>query len=364
MPPPFHASHVDEFDPSRPESGRERALIALRESETRMRAILNATVDAIVTIDKAGIILAINPATERMFGYEESELLGQNVKIFMPFPHRDEHDGYLARYKETGEAHVIGIGREVRGRRKDGTTFPLELAVSEVESFNMYSGIMRDISERRILDRQVVKAVMEERHRTACDLHDGIGSMLTAIHLRSAMLAKGLAAEHSAQAEEGATISSLIKAALSQVRSVARGLHTVGDEPENLLNGLQELVRQASATSLMTCELKCSPTMRVHDPMVANQIYRIAQEAIANATKYSGGSAISVSLEGAREGIVLTIADDGKGIDLAGDSGGLGLAIMKYRAHILGGTIHFSRPVEGGTTVTCKVPVSVQEISH
>jgi PAS domain S-box-containing protein len=105
---------------------------ALQESEARMRAILQTAVDAIITIDEHGIIESLNPEAEEMFGYKAAELIGKNVKVLMPSPYREEHDGYIANYCRTGRAKIIGIGREVVAQRKDGSTFPIDLAVSEV----------------------------------------------------------------------------------------------------------------------------------------------------------------------------------------------------------------------------------------
>ena len=122
---------------------------ALRIEREQTLAILNAAVDAIITIDRKGIIVSTNPATERIFGYAESELIGQNVSILMPSPHREAHDGYIARYWETGEAHIAGSGREVTAQRKDGSIFPADLAVSEVDHLGFFTGIIRDISFRK-----------------------------------------------------------------------------------------------------------------------------------------------------------------------------------------------------------------------
>ena len=104
------------------------------ERAAKLEAILNTAVAAIITIDGSGIIDSVNPATTAMFGYAADELIGRNVKILMPEPYAGQHDGYLASYLSTGERKIIGIGREVIAQRKDGSTFPMHLAVSEFEA--------------------------------------------------------------------------------------------------------------------------------------------------------------------------------------------------------------------------------------
>ena len=106
----------------------------LPEREALLRAILETSPDGLITIDENGIIQSFNPAAERMFGYAAAEVIGRNVSCLMPSPYREEHDAYLERFLRTGEKRIIGIGREVLGQRKDGTIFPLELAVGEVQA--------------------------------------------------------------------------------------------------------------------------------------------------------------------------------------------------------------------------------------
>jgi two-component system sensor kinase FixL len=122
-----------------------------------LAAIFEAAVDGIVVIDARGRIEAFNPAAERLFGYAEAEVLGRNVSMLMPSPYRDEHDGYLARYLATGEARIIGSGREVTGRRRDGAVFPLHLSVGEmsVNGERKFTGILHDLSARVRLEEQL-----------------------------------------------------------------------------------------------------------------------------------------------------------------------------------------------------------------
>jgi two-component system, LuxR family, sensor kinase FixL len=130
---------------------RKQVKNALATSEARMHALLEAVVDGIISIDERGVIQTINPAAERLFGYAAQEVIGQNVKLLMPSPYQGEHDGYLAHYLATGEKKIIGIGREVDGLRKDGTTFPMDLSVAEARlgTEQIFVGIIRDITERK-----------------------------------------------------------------------------------------------------------------------------------------------------------------------------------------------------------------------
>ena len=161
----------------------KRRTSAMHEQQEQLRAILNTATDAIVTIDEKGIMQMANPATERLFGFTAAEMIGQNVSMLMPSPYREEHDGYLARYLKTGEARIIGKGREVEGRHKDGTIFPVDLAVSRVNHRGLFTGIVRDIRQRKALEREIVEIALLEQQRIGQDLHDDCGQELTALGL-------------------------------------------------------------------------------------------------------------------------------------------------------------------------------------
>lgn len=139
----------------KPSRGNAETLLA--ESHARYKAIFETVVDGIVTIDARGLIEAFNPAAERIFGYRADEVIGRNVSMLMPEPYHSAHDGYLANYLRTGRTGVIGIGREVTGLRKDGSTFPMDLAVAEknIAGERRFNGIVRDISTRKAVERRL-----------------------------------------------------------------------------------------------------------------------------------------------------------------------------------------------------------------
>lgn len=153
-------------------SARRADRAALEDSEARHRAVIDTAVDGILTIDQHGTIESLNPAAERLFGAAREELIGRNISSLMPSPYQQEHDSYLDRYVRTGERRIIGIGREVVGKRKDGTTFPMDLAVSELSlgGRRMFTGIVRDISERKRAEARQRLLADELDHRVKNNL--------------------------------------------------------------------------------------------------------------------------------------------------------------------------------------------------
>jgi two-component system sensor kinase FixL len=138
----------------------------LGEREAHLRSILQTVPDAMIVIDKAGIVRSFSSAAERLFGWSEEEAVGRNVSILMPSPHREAHDAYLERYYRTGERRIIGVGRIVVGERRDGSTFPMELAVGEMAGTDgrYFTGFVRDLTERQQAEQRLQELQSELVH--------------------------------------------------------------------------------------------------------------------------------------------------------------------------------------------------------
>ena len=148
------------------ETGKVERLMPSRSNDALFRTLIATAVDGIIVIDERGLIGIYNAACERLFGYRLDEVIGKNVNMLMPSPYRDEHDSYLDNYRETGKARIIGVGREVVGQRKDGTTFPMYLSVGKgiLDTQPIYVGIIRDLTARNAAMRRLQELQNELLH--------------------------------------------------------------------------------------------------------------------------------------------------------------------------------------------------------
>lgn len=176
---PLQVSCANMIEALRTDILRREALAGQKSSEQMIRLILDSAVDGIITIDELGTMLSFNASAERIFGYSADEAIGKNVKMLMPSPYRDLHDGYLKHFLDTGERKIIGGGREVLGQRKDGSNFPLDLAVSEMmmDGKKMFTGMVRDITERKAMERMKNEFVSTVSHELRTPLTSIRGSL-------------------------------------------------------------------------------------------------------------------------------------------------------------------------------------------
>ena len=342
----------------------DHAVHALRDGEARTRAILDTAVDGIVTIDERGIVESVNPAVERLFGFTRAELVGRNVSVLMPEPFRSEHDAYLERYLRTGKPRIIGIGREVVGRRKDGTTFPVDLAVSEFvhDGRLMFAGLLHDVTDRRRMERQILEATAEEQRRIGQDLHDGLCQELTGIAFAVELLGRKLGARRAPEKATLDRIAELVDQSITHARELARGLQPVALDAAGLATALSELSHKGESLFGVTCvfERRGDLDAAVAGGETAGHLYRIAQEAISNAVRHGRARTIDVELAADDSSLRLTVSDDGTGIPAKPPAtGGIGLQTMAYRARVIGGALTVRPGRHGGTVVTCAVPLTL-----
>lgn len=351
-----------------------------RRQEARLKAILDTVVDAIITIDDRGAIETANPAAERLFGYALAELAGRNVSCLMPSPYRDEHDGYLRRYLDTRVPRVIGIGREVVGMRKDGTVFPMELAVSEtlVDGQRSFTGIVRDISERKRLERMKSEFVSTVSHE--------LRTPLTSIHGSLGLLVGGAAGELPERAKELAEIACnnsdrLVRliSDILDIEKIESGRMSFSLRPIVLAEVAGEAVaaNEGYARKLgvaISLDGALPDTKVLADPDRLNQVIT---NLISNAAKFSpAGETVRVRLALRGRGVRLTVADRGPGIPeefrariyekfSQADSSdtrqvggtGLGLSITKALVERFGGQLSFDSERGAGTAFHVDLPL-------
>lgn len=337
---------------------RKNAEQALRESEQRLRAILETAVEGILTIDERGLMESLNPAACRIFGYEPAEVIGRNVSMLMPAPYHENHDTYLANYARTGHARIIGIGREVSGLRKDGSVFPMDLSVCEVRTGNrrMFTGFVRDISERRALEQAVAAAAEDERARIARELHDGLSQQLGGLLFLMKGLQRDLQSAGVPLAEAAGQLAGELAAAIKQARGLAHELYAVPPQPDGLTQALENLAERVASERGIACVFAAEAPVLMHNQAVASHLYRIAQEAVQNALKHSRAARIDIVLTRRDAGLELSVRDNGIGFVSQHPARGLGLHTMDQRAKLIGGQLNVQPQPGGGVAVGCFVP--------
>jgi PAS domain S-box-containing protein len=382
----------------------KRAGAAAVDLQYRNRAILEAALDGILTIDERGTIESYNPAAQRLFGYGPTELLGKNIRMLMPEPYQSEHDDYLASYLRTGQRKIIGVGREVVGLRKDGSIFPMDLSVSELQisGRRIFMGLVHDISERKEAEQQRERLLARERSaRTE--------------------------AEHASRMKDEflATLSHELRTPLNAILGWIQLLRVPHPTPEDMTQGLETIERNAKAQATLiedlldmsriisgklrldvkevelatvidaalesvqpAAEARGIELVRQYQERIAvrgdpARLQQIVWNLLSNAIKFTPrGGRVSVALSATADdtGVELTVSDTGIGIKpefaehvferfRQGDASttrshgglGLGLAIVRHLVELHGGTVAAHSDGEGrGATFTVTLPAIIQ----
>lgn len=337
---------------------RKRAQEALRTSEERYRSLTESAVEAIIIAESAGHIIDWNSGAGDIFGYEREEALGQPLEILIPERHRSDHRKGMERATKTGEGPLLGTTVEMSGLRKQGDEFPIELSLStwQANGDRHFAAIIRDISQRRRLQEELVQVLDEERQRLSRELHDGVSSMLTAVGIQTSTLAAERRAGEQIAPEELDEVTEYVQQAAEEARAISHGLSPVGLEG-GLSSALEELVSRAEVDGELACSFDATGTVPELSEETEIHLYRIAQEAVNNAVKHAKADHIGVRLAANdEEGLTLTVQDDGQGHpgSLLGDEG-LGLRTMRYRAELIDGSLTVEESPDGGVLVQCQL---------
>lgn len=362
----------------------ERQTSRLEASEAKISAIVESTFDGMITIDGNGVVETYNKACEEIFGYSAKEVIGKNVKMLMPEPYYSAHDGYLKRYNEMSQKRIIGTSREVEGRRKNGTVFPMDLSVSEVRirGRRLYSGVVRDITERKKAERELIDAnteLEEFSYRTSHDLRSPLVSSISLLSVAQDALDKdnkdlAIASLDHVQTSLG-TLEQLVKDILELTRT------------KNVEEEEQEVdTAQIINDSLYKFEymdnfkrLKIVKNFKFEGPLTTKKMrfVLIVENLISNAIKYQDldkeESVIEITTRQEEGTFILNVTDNGIGIPKdqrenlfqmfkrfhpkVSFGSGLGLYMMKKSADALNAELKY-KDAKKGTSFTLSVPLN------
>ncbi len=359
---------------------KHQAEMKLRDATEHTQAILDNMVDAVITMNAQGAIQSFNAAAIRMFGYTVSEVMGQNVKLLMPPPHHGKHDGYLKHHAETSEARVMGYTRELIGKRKDGSLFPISLAVSQISRAGQttYIGLISDITERtrietalretarelRAVSGRVLEVQEAERRRLAIELHDELGQSLTAIKINLQAHARF---KDQSPMETNAENIRIVDDALQQVRRLALALRPSMLDDLGLSAALQWIAKQTSERSGFAVTFHAERLEVRLAPEIETACYRIVQEALTNVSRYAQATQVAIDFYQDGESLVLNVKDNGLGFDVtamrerAKAGGSIGVMGMHERAALLGGHLKIESQPGQGCKVTLRCPLRTRE---
>ena len=343
----------------------------------RLDAVFNTTVDGIIVIDEKGTIEEINRGAVRLFGHAESEVLGRNINILMPPPHHEQHDGYLAKDLSTGEAKIIGAGREVIGRRKDGTTFPLHLSVGEftLAGERKFTGILHDLSSRVLIEEQLrERAALARLGEMAAVIAHEVRNPLAGIRGAIQTFETRFAPE-----SRDRLMAREIVTRIDSLNEMMKDLLLFAKPPQPrtrptdilpLVQLTATLLKEDPKLQRLRIDVEGSPSLAAAD---AEMLKIVFQNLLVNGAHAMGcDGRIRVQVKTVDASCQIAFADQGPGIPRdvreriftpffttkAGGTG-LGLPTAKRLIEAQNGDIWIDCPPTGGTTVTVRLPSAV-----
>jgi PAS domain S-box-containing protein len=333
----------------------------IRAGNARFEAILDAAADAIVIISEQGQIESVNRAALKMFDYQRRHLLGRPIGMLIQEPFANEHTQYLMTYLNNPRTCLFDESRELMARRSNASHFPVNLSLAQVKEAQVFIVIIRDISFRKQMELEVLRASEQERMRISRDLHDGVGQNMAGLAMLASSLSRTLKNEGFRDAQAVEALSKEMEQVAQDIRRVINDLGPAELSEPNLASALQKLVKKMSHRTATRIDFQVDELVRLNNHTVEVQLLRICQEALSNALQHAGASRITIKLEVSEAITQMSITDNGCGFPMEpappledpDETRGHGLNNMKYRAQLIGASLNIYSSAETGTRITC-----------
>ena len=331
-------------------------------TDKALRSAVDAAPDGIIVVDETGTMLFVNPMTERLFEYDRNELIGTSVDLLLPDALRGHHVARRAAYIEQPLTRPMGVGLELRGQRRSGTEFPVEISLSPVSSGDrvLVIAIVRDITERHDADEELARAradlaMVDDRERIARDLHDTVIQRLFAVGL-SLQGAASRATGDPALERMNQAIDD-IDDTIREIRSAIFALHTRRPGGASLRDDVLTIVTEAARPlGFESAVAFDGPVDSAASDAMQEHLTATLREALSNIAKHAGAQRVTVEVTIETSELVLRVVDDGVGVGEPTRAGS-GLANMRERAEGLGGRFRVTASSSGGTTLEWQVPI-------
>ncbi len=338
---------------------RLRVEESLVQSEAQFRSMFERHASVMLLIEpKSGTIVDANPAAASFYGYSREKLRRTKLTDLQQVPADDTRTPKRTGAEDQGHLRVL-LHRLANGESRMVESYSSPL---EVKGRRLLFSIIHDVTERMLLQKQVLEIGDQERQRVGQDLHDSLGGKLTGAALIGKALAQKLAPRNRTDAELAEEVVECINESIRQARAIAHGLCPIELSGGGLAGALAEFAAETERRSGIRCELQADKDFQLEQPFVALHLFRLALEAVNNALRHAAPKRIKISLNREPGHLLLEVADDGKGMPARVPSAGLGLRTMKYRAESIGGRLSIRPGEHGGTIISCLVAGSVTNI--